>query len=180
MEEINEPTKERLDQLDAVQEDIESQRPPVKETEPNVFKGKDIRYRIETIGSNWVPYQPDWRAPTTDPAIVNGDLRGRYLRIGRFVKVNIQLTAGSSTTFGSGDWTFSVPFTSASYGFKYTGSAYLLDSGTTNSIGISLLDSDSDVLSIYINSNASALDASVPWTWASGDELSVELSYETA
>lgn len=181
MANTNETTKERLDQLNKVDQDIEEQRNTrqlVRETTPRYEK--DVKHQIENVGAVWSDYTPSWTAPTTAPALANGELLGRYIKIGRLVHLNIHLTAGSSTTFGSGAWSFSVPFTSSPHGMTYTGSVYMIDSGTTNSIGVAVLNNDSDTLSIYLNSNANAVKSDNPWTWASGDELAVELSYETS
>src|SRR5688500_12750202 len=57
----------------------------------------------------WATYTPTWASSGTQPAIGNGTLAGRYASVGKIVYVKLRLVAGSTTTFGTGDWTFSLP-----------------------------------------------------------------------
>lgn len=54
-------------------------------------------------------YNPTWTSSGTQPAIGNGSLTGSYLQAGKLAKVRIVLLAGSTTTFGTGLYTFSLP-----------------------------------------------------------------------
>jgi len=65
--------------------------------------------RQPEIGGVWKDYTPVWTATTTNPSIGNGSLFGRYTIVGKTCTCNFNLTAGSTTTFGSGNWEFSVP-----------------------------------------------------------------------
>lgn len=60
--------------------------------------------------ADWISYTPTWSAQSTAPSLGNGSLIGRYMKIGRTVYVFIRLTVGSTTTFGTGSWSFSLPF----------------------------------------------------------------------
>ena len=77
----------------------------------------------------WTPYSPSWTASTTNPNLGNGTLIGRYSKIGRQVTFHINLTCGSTTTFGSGNYNFTLPpFTAAANGASMIGVAQLLGS----------------------------------------------------
>lgn len=65
----------------------------------------------DVIPDNWTSYTPDWTAVTTPPALGNGSLTGQYIQVGSLVWVTISLVAGSTTTFGSGQYRFSLPVT---------------------------------------------------------------------
>lgn len=71
---------------------------------------------IERFGSRILgpfrTYPVEWTGSTTDPAIENGTLEGCWREFGDLVWVRIEMTAGSSTTFGSGFHSFSLPFPS--------------------------------------------------------------------
>jgi hypothetical protein len=58
----------------------------------------------------WTPYAPAWTASTTNPTLGNGTLTGRYSLVGKTCSGQIKLTTGGTTSFGSGDWYFSLPF----------------------------------------------------------------------
>ena len=62
---------------------------------------------VDDSVSVWTAYTPTWTAATTNPSIGNGTLAGRYTQIGKTCVLVIGLTAGSTTTYGSGNWSFS-------------------------------------------------------------------------
>lgn len=77
-------------------------------------------------------YTPTWTASTTNPSIGNGTLSGEYIQTGKLVTFWATITAGSTTTFGSGDYRLSYPVTPASNSGKE-----LLMFGTGRAIGSS-------------------------------------------
>lgn len=172
--------KERLDDTREMEEVLEEQRQAPTFERPPVKFEKNKKHQIETVLSYWTEYKPDWQAPTTRPAIANGILTGRYVKQGNTIIVQIKLVAASSTTFGSGQWFFTLPSPIASHGFTAVGSAYLIDSGTTKSIGVALATAGDSRVSVQTHSSANPVRSDTPWTWASGDELHVELVYETS
>lgn len=68
---------------------------------------------FETIANwgSWDAYTPSWTGTTTNPVIGNGSLTGRYTTMGSHVTVYVKMTAGTTTTFGSGAWIISLPVT---------------------------------------------------------------------
>lgn len=54
-------------------------------------------------------YAVAWTGSVADPAIGNGTLQGYYSRQGAQITVQINLSIGSTTTFGNGGWRFSLP-----------------------------------------------------------------------
>lgn len=59
----------------------------------------------------WTAYTPTWTGTTSNPAVGNGSITGAYLQIGKWVQFRIQVTFGSTTTFGTGGLQFSLPVT---------------------------------------------------------------------
>lgn len=57
----------------------------------------------------WTTYTPTWGAVTTAPALGNGTIAGRYCIMGKTAHVRITLVTGSTTTFGTGAWTWTLP-----------------------------------------------------------------------
>lgn len=61
-------------------------------------------------GSAWSTYLPSWTSDGTQPSIgANGKRVGRFERIGRTVHVSAKIIMGSSTTYGSGQYSLSLP-----------------------------------------------------------------------
>lgn len=80
------------------------------------YTGTDVEAALQELGagvggssSTWAAYTPTWTAATTNPAIGNGTLAGRYVRDGDTVHFWINLTFGTTTTVGSGVWRFGLP-----------------------------------------------------------------------
>jgi hypothetical protein len=73
-----------------------------------------------------INYTPAWTSAgaTVQPALGNATLLAEYIRLGPMVTAVIQLTAGSTTTFGTGGtYRFSLPFNlGGSSGATYQGS----------------------------------------------------------
>ncbi len=127
--------------------------------------------------AEWTLYTPAWTSTGTTPAIGNGTLAGRYINPQvNLIVAEIRLVAGSTTTFGTGDWRLSLPVSASTAEQDYgTGSAYLLDSGTTERCG-SCRVLTATTIGIY--SPTGAVSATVPWTFANGDQVRLSISYE--
>jgi hypothetical protein len=57
----------------------------------------------------WTTYTPTWAGSGSNPAIGNGTLLGEYNKIGRQVSFRVYMLGGSSTTVGSGFYSFALP-----------------------------------------------------------------------
>lgn len=120
-------------------------------------------------GGVWKNYTPIWTAATTNPSIGNGTLAGRYTTIGKLAVVSIRMVAGSTTTFGSDEWRFSLPIVSQ---FPY-GSfpVKVLDYGTA---WYDLTGKFASNSLVYIP----PLRSTYPMTWAVNDFLELTVTYE--
>lgn len=121
-------------------------------------------------------YTPAWTAASVNPALGNGTLIGLASKRGRVVTVQLRLIAGTTTTFGTGVWYFSLPFVPSTTQ-QAVGAAHAVDSGTTNVVGVCETLTDGTArMQVYFDA-ANAAGAAVPFTWASGDELVATLTY---
>lgn len=139
----------------------------------------------------WTTFTPTWTCATTAPAIGNGTLTGRYIKVGRLVICHYKFVAGSTTTFGTGNWMFSLPFDNATTNYPTNhhavGTAYLEDLATSGYDGFLRIVSTYQN-KIWINCfNAtgtyygdSGCTNTVPFTWASGDYIMMEFMYEAS
>ena len=135
----------------------------------------------------WTAYTPTWSAPTTNPSIGNGTLVGRYTQIGKTCILIIGLTMGSTTTYGSGNWSFSLPKTAKNTsGINFYGVAHIRKVGTANYERIAQISPSisTTVINMFTDptpgSNSANISATVPFTWGNGDALGIEITYEIA
>lgn len=133
-----------------------------------------------------VNFTPAWTGASTNPVLGNGSIREVYSRLGGSIRVELEVTIGSSTTLGTGAWLFSVPFAlgpsepnigALAYG---VGECTLIHTGTSDWTGQARLTGSS--LKIYYTSAATTttgavVTGSAPFSWASGDQLHCSISY---
>ena len=135
------------------------------------------------IQAAWDSYTPTWTAITTNPALGNGTITGRYLRIGKTVMFQIVLTMGSTTTYGTGGWTFSLPVAAASTGRRVIAALDMATANSYSGVGI-VLSGGSLLFASSPGTVAGGPDRSVgtgvPVAWASGNTLAATGAYEAA
>lgn len=131
----------------------------------------------------WTAYTPSWTAATTNPSLGNGTIAGRYQKVGRQVTIHINLIAGSTTAYGSGNYNFSLPFTAANNGCSYIMSAHLL--GNDRWIGQTVISPGVATTSAFFptsgtNNKAAFWQPGSPETFANGSQIRITGSYESA
>jgi len=126
-------------------------------------------------GGEWTSYAVTWTATTTNPSLGNGALNGLYAQIGNITYFNIILSMGSTTTYGSGDYIFSLPFTAngsstisgfpvnvlkqgVGYNTAFTGNGYV----------------GNNVSSFKMYTATQSLGQGVPFTFAQDDQITVK------
>lgn len=114
-----------------------------------------------------------WSASVA-PAIGDGTLTRTYRVVDGICYCHYSLVAGASTTFGTGDWEFTLPFPATQ---AATGAAYLLDSGTATFVGTAKIAVGSSLVKIYPDNAATAVRSNTPFTWAAPDALEFSLIY---
>jgi hypothetical protein len=124
-------------------------------------------------------YTPTWAGSGSNPAIGNGSLTGKYIQIGKLVFFEIIQSMGSTTTFGSGVWTWSLPVAAAvSNGGAFP--VYCLDLGTAHFIAVGHLTTSAAFLITSNDDVASGFTPSSPFVWANGDRIHVQGFYFAA
>lgn len=139
-----------------------------------------VRDNFKAIGDPWTAYVPQWLGATTNPVIGNGSIVAAYMQAGKLVHFRIRIVMGSTTTYGSGAWTFGLPVAAVlstdsaidcsvflkdvSAPARYLRSAYL---NTTTLIA------PCDAAGALVNSTS-------PFVWANTDILSIAGTYEAA
>jgi len=143
-------------------------------TESNVFFSNRTAYDVRPTA-----FTPTWASAGTQPALGNGTLTGQYERRGKRVTATLQLVAGTTTTFGTGAWSFSLPFAGGAN--HYIGQARLADSSTgVNQIAMTLLTSSGSTVSLISEGSNVSVDLNTPFVWATGDSATITITYLTA
>jgi hypothetical protein len=133
----------------------------------------------------WVAYVPVWTGATTNPVLNNGTIAGRYMRQGDLVVCQGKLSIGSTTTFGSGTYSISLPVQAANLlgGNSIIGSAWIRDSTGADFNALAL----EGATTFTLRPGASATYAgnvtwtpTTPVTLANTDWVSWLLTYEAA
>lgn len=134
---------------------------------------------IATLGA-WTSYSPTWSSSGTAPALGDGTLTGAYREIGATIHVRIKLTTGASSTYGTGVYSLSLPVAAKIDSLL---SAYCIDASASSAkwAGVAQIIATStggDNMRIAVTDATSGVGATVPFTWASGDQLMIAGSYE--
>jgi hypothetical protein len=120
---------------------------------------------------------PVWTGGGTPPAIGNGTISARVERIGKCLKVDINLTMGSTTTYGNGNWSFSLPspWNSASIVVS-NGVARMLRTGVAYHIGVAQIPGTA-AIDIVSENAGGGWSATAPATWGTNDVLTISIIY---
>lgn len=143
-----------------------------------VYDDVTLRWRmIRSEIGGFGTYTPTWAGSVTNPAIGNGVLTGRYVINGRVAYVDIRLMIGSTTTMGSGYWTFSLPLVAVDTVSQVGGSAMVLNNGVRYWHLIPLLNTTGKILLNMIDASAGQASATIPMTWTTNDSASISMWY---
>ncbi len=133
----------------------------------------------------WISYTPSWTAASSNPVKGNGTIEGYYKLIGKTCFVRGNIVMGSTTTFGSGEWYVSMPFT-ASHADAILMTVTLLDNGSawynaTMAGARAGFNYKTSMQYQHIsNGTATDVNSTQPFTWAATDRFIWNGSYEIA
>lgn len=143
----------------------------------------EIRDQFNSFFGAWSTWTPTWQSSGTAPVLGNGTLVGRYLKVGRTVKYHINLTAGSTSTYGTGNYNHLLPAQAANAGCSYLGTAQFL--GTDRWAGQFMISPNATTGSSFFsiasgNTRINFQTPTVPETFASGGVVRITGFYEAA
>ncbi|HCF4392515.1 TPA: hypothetical protein VDT58_001675 [Pseudomonas aeruginosa] len=125
-------------------------------------------------------YTPTWTQTSATPSVGNGTLTGNYIRHGHQCMVEIELVAGSATSFGDSTsaYRFSLPFPGhLSFNQKRFPVRIYDSSAGADFTGWASIGAGQDYITIAVG--AQQVRATSPMTWANGDTLECSFSYMT-
>lgn len=132
---------------------------------------------VDTLGEDFTPV---WTASTTNPTLGNGTLTGRLTRTGKLVNVDIELEFGSTTSPGSGTYTFSLPAAYSNLTVKKTSEGTVRGaSGGTFQVGaVVVTGSPAPSFTLYHHGGGNSWGPTLPVTWASGNTIQFSVTFE--
>lgn len=120
-------------------------------------------------------YTPTWSTSGTAPSLGNGTLQGNYTRLGTngLVFFRFTLVGGSTTTFGTGGWSFTLPTNIAQPTFiRYPWTGEILDSGTATFLTYGDFSGPNSLLP-GTGTTYTSVTATSPMTWTTNDRLQI-------
>lgn len=157
-------------------------------------------HQINGVGFSgaWTSYTPVWTNTGTAPSLGNGTIAGKYKQIGKLVHVKFLLTAGSTTTFGTGTYLFTLPVTSVALSSAniYTGNTPIgvgaaTDTGNNNypcvvlpysttQFSIATIATITGSNPVFMEFGSRGLTVTTPFGWNTGDLATASFTYEAA
>jgi hypothetical protein len=123
-------------------------------------------------------YAPTWASTGTAPSLGNGTLTGKYLQSGKLFIARTQLVYGSTTTGGTGTWTFALPV--AALDGAQVGVCMLSDlSANATRIAGNAVYSGTTNFVAYAGTGG-VITTTTPFSWATGDSLTALIVGEAA
>jgi hypothetical protein len=160
--------------------------------------GEDITAaRLAAITPIWASWTPTWTTSTgvNTPSFGNATVTGSYCQAGDAVMFRLEITFGTSTTFGGGgsgdNWRFSLPVTAAATA-NVVGFGEAQDTsvgGSLGRVGLRVRLTTTSVMELEVATgrpdavallNGGLVDAISPWAWASTDIVRIFGQYQAA
>lgn len=145
----------------------------------------EVRDALTGVQAAWTSFTPSWTGSSTNPVIGNGSFSGSaYLQVGKRVDFRIVVTMGSTTTYGTGTWQFSLPVAPLSTARQPFLTDYF-DTPSAAYTGSATWASGGSIISCNATPTTAGaanrgVSSTVPHTWAVGDVLTVIGTYEAA
>jgi hypothetical protein len=132
---------------------------------------------------NWTSYVPGWFGTVTNPVIGNGSATGGYVQLGKIVHCWGKIVAGTTTTYGSGGYSFGLPVAADAAFAGRLGHGYLRDTGTSDWIGTAGIGSSTSVFILNglggAGTNTTHSPAQ-PFAMGNTDSITWQLTYPAA
>lgn len=125
-----------------------------------------------SLGDAWTAYTPAWTSSATQPVIGDGARTGEYKRFGKWGVCRISVRVGTTTTIGTGFYSFALPAAWTLTTNQVFGAGAFYDSSTTTTYNCTVWNSGTSAttaLALRSHNTATDVSATVPVVPASGD-----------
>ena len=147
------------------------------------FTGSGTADVTDIIPGAWSSWTPSW----TNFTVGNGTVTAKYVRVGRFIHFYVDVTLGSTSSMGT-NARFSLPVTGVSRGGTATtqpiGQARYWDTSASGTYQARLFyqsTTDATIQHLTVsgsNITSAGTASNSPFTWANGDEIHIQGTYE--
>lgn len=115
-----------------------------------------------------------WTASGSPPSIGNGTLYADHDVVGGLCTCTITLTMGSTTTFGTGEWSFGLPYTPTT---NAVGSVFILDAGAAYYTGVCRVQAGGNQVFMFANGAGTGFNSGNPIAWAANDQIRATITF---
>lgn len=145
----------------------------------------EVRDAFNGIQAAWTTYTAAWTATTTNPTIGNGSIDAAYMRIGKTIHFRIAVTAGSTSTFGSGAYSLGLPVAAGGTGRYLMAGTARDDSASVDYQMTGIVAASTGTVSLRCDSTTAGnpmaqVSGTTPFTLAVNDVLTIAGTYEAA
>jgi hypothetical protein len=143
------------------------------------FWDAQVYNRWVDIASVWTNWTPTWTSATSGtPSAGNGTLLAAYKRAdtAKTVHFRLRLIAGTTTAYGVGAWSFTLPAGLDATSFQ-TCSGFLFDTSSTSRYAVAGYLTGSSINRVAYTTTV-GISGTAPFTWGTGDFLLLNGSYE--
>lgn len=132
----------------------------------------------ETDYPLWQTYSPTVTGASSGGSVGNGTMSATYKRWQDTIFVMIDFELGSTSSLGTGGVRFSLPVTAKTLSRAHVGSGFAVDtSGSAYRVLAAELDDTTHALMV---GDDGIVTAFTPWTWATGDKIRANLTYQAS
>jgi len=136
----------------------------------------------QALGWEWKPYSPILTASTSSPT--GFDTVAAWYQVGSLVTVRLTLTGGTSVNAGSGTYRIALPVNAASGQTAGIGTLLMFEASSHASGVAEAYPADPTYVTLAYpatyGGTLTAVGASAPWAWTTGDIIRGTLTYEAA
>ena len=145
-------------------------------------KLNQLRDFARSLTDSSTPWTPSLTATGTNPT--NWTATGAYFRAGKLVVARFSVTAGASSTAGSGNYRLALPATAVG-ALSSVGVARAYDQSTGNIVLLEVNLASADNMGFDYPAAApiggfTQVANTSPWAWSTGDYIAGQLIYEAA
>lgn len=145
----------------------------------------EVRDALTGIQAAWTAYTPTWGSGGTQPTLGNGTLAGAYMQIGKTIHFRCQLTVGSTSTFGTGNYTLTLPVmpvSSTAQRHRFEG--WIFDNSAGALYDLRASSTTTTTMNLFLDATTAAIVGAFtptsPVTLATSDVVSLNGTYEAA
>ncbi|MFD0146219.1 MULTISPECIES: hypothetical protein [unclassified Streptomyces] len=149
------------------------------------IQNQEIRDQFNDLIAPWVAFTPTWNSTGTAPSLGNGTLVGWHKDIGKSCTALWEITFGTTTTFGTGTYSWGMPHTAKNPSGSTSTLNYLGHArghGADWYAGVVGVARGTNLARIYSHLAATEWSPTAPVTWTavSSRYISGEVTYEIA